>query len=79
MFGLLKSWWKKRSRLKQGKAIEIVVSEASETPTHGSESLSQLASGTVSGISSPSISLSLERSLALRSEFYALKYRNNGC
>ena len=46
------------------------MSEASETPSDGSEILSQLDSGTVSGISSPSISLSLERSLALRSEFH---------
>ena len=43
--------------------------DASVTPSEGSGSLSHLASGTVSGISSsPSISFSFERSLALRSE-----------
>ena len=49
---------------------ESIVEDLSETPSEGSsERLSQLAaSGTVSGISSPSISFSLERSLALRSE-----------
>lgn len=58
---------------------ESIEDESSETPNEtGSEKsesirLSQLvASETVSGISSPSISFSLEKSLALRSKYILL-------
>ena len=54
---------------------QSIVDEASETISDGSERLSHLVSETVSGISS-SFSLSLERSLALRSECIQKNKRN---
>lgn len=61
--------------MKSGSAIEeqsIIDDESGTVSEGGSERLSQLSSGTVSGISStPCLTLSLEQSLALRSKLKA--------